>query len=70
MPRAHGQKWDVFSLYDPHNREKTWYLFLKQSGFPLYDLKLYVKGLNKGYNADEYVVPKLKFSGSHLQSSL
>ena len=51
--------WDVFSFMEPCNQRKTWYLFLKQSRFTLYYVKLYVKTLNKFYKANGYVVHNL-----------
>ena len=62
--------WDVFSLPDPHNKEKRWDLLLHQSRFPLDYVKSHVQILLKGSEADQYVVQNLKWSGVYLRSTL
>ena len=62
--------WDVFSLPDPRNKEKNWYLLLHKSIFPLEYVKLHVKSLQKGSEADQYVVQNLTCSGVYLRSTL
>ena len=51
--------WDVFSLPDPRNKEKRWYILLHKSIFPLEYVKLHVQSLLKGSEADQYVVKNL-----------
>ena len=62
--------WDVFSLPDPHNKEKRWDLLLSQSRFPLEYVKDHVHSLLKGSEADQYVVQNLTWSGVYLRSTL
>ena len=38
-------KWDVFSLPDPHNKEKKWDLLPHHSRFPLEYVKLHVRSI-------------------------
>ena len=42
----------VFSLTDPHNKDKKWGIFLHQSILPLNYVKHHVKSLQKGFKAD------------------
>ena len=51
-----NRMWDIFSLLDPHNKEKRWNLLLHQYIFPLEYLKHHVQSLLKGSEADQYVV--------------
>ena len=62
--------WDVFSLSDPLNKEKKWDLLLHQYIFPLEYVKRYVQSLQKGSEADNYVVQNLTWSGVYLRSTL
>ena len=62
--------WDVFSLPDPRNKEKKWDLLLHQSRFPLENMKCHVQSLLKGYEADQFVVQNLTWSGVYLRSTL
>ena len=62
--------WDVFSLPDPRNKEKSCDLLLHQSILPLEYVKDYVHSLLKGYEADQYVVQNLTWSGMYLRSIL
>ena len=52
--------WDVFSLPDPRNKEKRWDLLLPKSIFTLEYEKIHVKILQKGPEADQYVVQNLE----------
>ena len=54
--------WDVFSLPDPRNKEKRWDILLHQSRFPLEYVKRHVQCLQKGSEADQYVVQNLTWS--------
>ena len=51
--------WDVLYLKYPCNQGKKWDLCLNQYRFPLYDIKLQVKILKKGYTLDKYMVQNL-----------
>ena len=51
--------WDVFYLPEPRKKEKKWDIILHKSIFPLEYLKLHVQSLQKGSDADQYVVHKL-----------
>ena len=62
--------WDVFSLPDPHNKEKRWDILLHQSRIPLDYVKRHVQILLKGSEADQYVVQNLTWSGVYLRSTL
>ena len=62
--------WDVFSLPDPHNKEKRWGLLMRQYIFPLEYVKGHVQSLLKGSEADQYVVQNLMWSGVYLSSTL
>ena len=62
--------WDVFSIPDPRNKEKRWYLLLHQSRFPLDYVKSHVQSLLKGSEADQYGVQNLTWSGVYLRSTL
>ena len=61
--------WYVFSITDPQNKEKEWYLLLHQSRFPLEYVKIHVQSLLKGSEADQYVVQNLTWSGVYLRST-
>ena len=61
---------DVFSLPDTRNKDKMWDIILHQSRFTLEYLKLHLQSLNKGSEADQYVVQKLTWSGVLLRSTL
>ena len=61
--------WDVFSLPDPRNKEKNWDLLLHQFRFPLECMKLHIQSLQKGSEADQYVVQNLRWSGVYLRSN-
>ena len=60
--------WDIFSLPDSLNKEKSWYLLLHQSRFTLEYVKRHVQSLLKGSEADQYVVQNLTWSGVYLRS--
>ena len=62
--------WDVFSLTDPPNKDKKWEILIHQSRFSLEYIKLYVQSLQKGSEADQYVVQNLTWSGVYLRSTL
>ena len=62
--------WDVFSLPYPHNKEKKWGLLIHQSRFPLEYVKRHVQSLQKGSEADQYVVQNLTWSRVYLRSTL
>ena len=51
--------WDVLSIIDPRYKEKKWDLLLHQSRFPLEYVKHHVQSLQKGSDADHYVVQNL-----------
>ena len=51
--------WDVFYLPDPRNKEKKWDLLLHQSIFTLEYVKCHVQSIQKGSDADQYVVHNL-----------
>ena len=62
--------WDVFSLPDPRNKQKKWYFLLYRSIFPLEYVKRHVQRLQKGSEADQYIVQNLTWSGVYLRSNL
>ena len=62
--------WDAFSLPYPRNKEKKWGLLLNKSRFPLEYVKRHIQSLQKGSEADQYVVQNLKWSGVYLSSTL
>ena len=62
--------WDVFSLPDPCNKEKKWDILLHQSRFTFEYVKCHVQSLQKGSEADYYVVRKLTCSGVYLRITL
>ena len=62
--------WDVFSITEPQNKEKQWYLLLHHSRFPLDYLKSHVQSLLKGSEADQYIIQNLTWSGVYLMSTL
>ena len=62
--------WDIFFFKDPRNKEKKWDIILHQSRFPLEYAKRHVQSLQKGSEADQYVVHNLKWSGVYLRSIL
>ena len=61
--------WDVFDLPDPCNKEKKWDLLLNHSIFSLEYAKRHVQSLQKGSEADQYVVQNLMWSGVYLRST-
>ena len=61
--------WDLFSLPDPLNKEKKWYILLHWSIFTLGYVKRHVQSLQKGSEADRYVVHNLTWSGVYLRST-
>ena len=65
-----NEMWDVFSLTDPRNKEKKWGILIHKSRFPLYYVKRHVQSLQKGSEADHYVVQNLECSGVYLRSKL
>ena len=62
--------WDILSLPDPQNKDKKWDLLLNQSRFTSEYVKRHVQSLQKGSEADQYVVQKLKWSGVYPRSTL
>ena len=62
--------WEALSLTYPYFKEKKWYLLLHQALFPLDYVKHHIKSLQKGSEADQYVVQKLTWSGVYLKSTL
>ena len=62
--------WDVFSLPDPHNKEKRWDILLCRYIFHLEYVKDHVQSLLKGSEADQYVVQNLTWSGVYLRITL
>ena len=62
--------WDVLSLPDPCNKEKRWDIILHQYRFPLDYVKIQVQSLLKGFEADQYIVQNLAWSGVYLRSTL
>ena len=60
----------VFSLPDPHNKEKKCDIIRHQSRFTLAYVKCHVKSLQKGSTADQYVVQNLQWLGVYLRSTL
>ena len=62
--------WDIFSLPEPRSKEKKWDLLLHQSILILEYVKHYVQILQKGSEADQYVVQNLTWSGVYLMINL
>ena len=62
--------WDVFSLPDPHNKEKKWDLLLHQSRFPFDYIKFHINSLQKVSKADKYMVQNLTCSREYLRITL
>ena len=62
--------WDVLYLPDTRNKDKKWYLLLHHYRFPLEYVKRHVQSLQKGSEADQYVVQNLTWSGVYLRSNL
>ena len=48
--------WNIFSLIYPQNKEKKWDVILYQSRIPLEYGKLHAQSIQKGSEADKYVV--------------
>ena len=61
--------WDVLYLTDPHNKERKWDLLLHQSRFLFDNVKRHVQSLQKGSEADQYVIQNLTWSGVYLKSN-
>ena len=61
---------DVFSLSDPRNEEKKWYILLNISIFPLDYVKHHVRSIQKSYEAYRYVVQTLTWLGVYPRSTL
>ena len=61
--------WDFFSLPDPLNTDKKWDLLLHQSIFHLDYVKRHVQSLQKGSEADHFIVRNLTWSGVYLRSN-
>ena len=61
--------WDVFSITNPRNKVKKWYILLHQSRFSLEYMKLHVQSLQKDSEEDQYVVQNLTWSGVYLRST-
>ena len=51
-----NRMWGVFTLPDPRNTGKKWGLLLHRYIFPLDYVKRHVQSLQKGSEADQYVV--------------
>ena len=62
--------WDVFSLPDPRNEDKKCDILLHQSRFLLDYAKRQIQSLQKGSEADQYVVQNLTWAGVYLRSTL
>ena len=62
--------WYVLSLSDPLIKQKKWDLLLHQYIVSLEYVKLHVQSIQKGSEADQYVVQKLKWSGVYPRSTL
>ena len=62
--------WDVFSLPDPRNEKNNWDLLLHQSRFPLDYMKRHIQSLQKGSEADQYIIQNLTWSAVYLMSTL
>ena len=62
--------WDVFYPPDPCNKDKKWDIIIYQSRTPLDYMKRHGDSLQKGSEADQYVVQNLKWSGLYLMSTL
>ena len=62
--------WDIFSISDPYNKEKKWYLLLNQSIFSLDYVKRHVQSLQKGSEVDQYVFQDLTWSRVYLRITL
>ena len=60
----------VFSLLDPHNKKRKWDILLHQSILILDYVKRHVQSLQKGFEADQYVVQNLTWSGVYLRITL
>ena len=58
------------SLPDPRNKEKKWDILLHQYIFPLEYVQFHLQSLQKGSEADQYIVQILKWSGVYLRSTL
>ena len=61
--------WNVFYIRDSQNKEKEWDLILHHSKFPLEYVKIHVRSLLKGSEADLYIVQNLTWSGVYLMST-
>ena len=61
--------WDVFSLPDPQNIDKKWDLLLHQYIFTFEYAKSHVQSLQKGSEADQYVVQNMTWPGVYLRSN-
>ena len=62
--------WDVFSLPYPRNKEKKWDILLYKSICTLEYVKIHVHSLQKGSEADQYMVQNRTWSGVYLRSTL
>ena len=58
---------ELLSLPDPLNKENKWDILIHQYIFLLDYVKLHVQSLQKGSEADQYVVQNLKWSGVYLR---
>ena len=54
--------WNFFYLTEPRNKEDKWDLIINQSRFTLDYVKRFVQSLQKGSEADQYVVQNLTWS--------
>ena len=62
--------WGVFYLPDPHSKYKKWDILIHQSRYPLDHMKIHVQSIQKVYEADQYVVQNLTWSGVYIKGSL
>ena len=62
--------WGVSSITYPKNKENKLDLLLHQSIFPLEYVKRHVQSLQKGSEADQYIVWNLTWSGVYLRSTI
>ena len=59
--------WDVFYLPYPRNKEKKWDIFIHKYRFTLDYVKHHLNIIQKGFNADKYMVQNLNWYGVYLR---
>ena len=62
--------WDLLSMSDTFNQYKKWDVLLCKSQLALDCVNWYVKILQKGYKANQYLVQNLTWSGVYLSITL